>query len=168
MCWIRPVAPATFVAEAVAHFIAAAVAAKWEPKVVLNRLREAVTGIDVHPVAVHLARAAWTLAARPAISAASADGYDASLSIPVYLGDALQLRFRTGDIFAENEITIQTRDGENTELVFPVSLVERAENFDALMGDVSGLHRAGRRPRTSPGRQRGSMTPGNAKSSAAR
>ena len=46
----------TFVAEAVAHFIAAAGAAKWEPKEVLNRLREAVTGIDVHPVAVHLAR----------------------------------------------------------------------------------------------------------------
>ena len=136
----------TFVAEAVAHFIAAAVAAKWEPKVVLNQLREAVTGIDVHPVAVHLARAAWTLAARPAISAASADGYDASLSIPVYLGDALQLRFRTGDMFAENEITIQTRDRENTELVFPVSLVERAENFDALMGDVSAYIERGDDP----------------------
>ena len=136
----------TFVAEAVVHFLAAAGAAKWEPKEVLNRLREAVTGIDVHPVAVHLARAAWTLAARPAISAASADGYDASLSIPVYLGDALQLRFRTGDMFAENEITIQTRDEENTELVFPVSLVERAENFDALMGDVSAYIERGDDP----------------------
>ena len=86
--------------EAVAYFIAAARAAKWEPSEVLDGLREAVTGIDVHPVAVHLARAAWTLAARPAINAASAAGYDASLSIPVYLGDALQLRFRTGDMFA--------------------------------------------------------------------
>ena len=127
----------TFVAEAVAYFIDAAQAAKWEPSEVLERLREAVTGIDVHPVAVHLARAAWTLAARPAINAASAAGYDASLSIPVYLGDALQLRFRTGDMFAEHQITIQTRDEENTNLVFPVSLVERAEDFDALMGDVS-------------------------------
>ena len=127
----------TFVAEAVAHFIAAAGAANWEPKEVLNRLREAVTGIDVHPVAVHLARAAWSLAARPAINAASATGFDASLSIPVYLGDALQLRFRTGDMFAENQITIQTMDEENTELVFPISLVQRAEKFDALMGDIS-------------------------------
>ena len=84
-----------------------------------------------------MARAAWTLAARPAINAASAAGYDASLSIPVYLGDALQLRFCTGDLFAEHQITIQTRDEENTDLVFPVSLVERAEDFDALMGDVS-------------------------------
>ena len=127
----------TFVAEAVTHFIFAARVAKWEPREVLNRLREAVTGIDVHPVAVHLARAAWTLAARPAIGDASAAGHDASLSIPVYLGDALQLRFRTGDMFAQHNITVQVEDEENTELVFPVSLVERAESFDALMGDVS-------------------------------
>ena len=127
----------TFVAEAVSHFIAAANATNWKPGDVLNRLREAVTGIDVHPVAVHLARAAWTLAARPAINDASAAGYDASLSIPVYLGDALQLRFRTGDMFAEHNIMVQVEDEENTELVFPVSLVERAEAFDALMGDVS-------------------------------
>ena len=62
----------TFVAEAVAHFIAAAREANWAPWKTLNRLRGAVTGIDVHPVAVHLARAAWTLAARPAIHAATA------------------------------------------------------------------------------------------------
>ena len=127
----------TFVAEAVGHFLAAARKANWEPSEVLNRLREAVTGIDVHPVAVHLARAAWTLGARPAINAASAAGHDASLSIPVYLGDALQLRFRTGDMFAQHNITVQVEDEENTELVFSVSLVERAETFDALMGDVS-------------------------------
>ncbi len=136
----------TFVAEAVAHFIEAAGDSGWEPWEVLNRLRDAVTGIDVHPVAVHLARAAWTLAARPAIDAASAAGFDASLSIPVYLGDALQLRFRTGDMFAENQITILTMDAEHTELVFPVSLVERAENFDALMGDVSAYIEGGDDP----------------------
>ena len=127
----------TFVAEAVAHFIAAAEAKKWNPGEVLDRLREAVTGIDVHPVAVHLARAAWVLAARPAINAAGSVGYHASLSIPVYLGDALQLRFRTGDMFAEHNVTVQVEDDKNTELVFPMSLVERAEDFDALMGDVS-------------------------------
>ncbi len=114
-----------------------------DPKELLDRLRNAVTGIDVHPVAVHLARAAWTLAARPAISAAHEAGFDASLSIPVYLGDALQLRFRTGDLFAENEIAIEVRDDANTELFFPVSLVERAENFDALMGDVSAYIETG-------------------------
>ena len=136
----------TFVAEAVSHFIAAAKETDWDPGEILNRLRDAVTGIDVHPVAVHLARAAWTLAARPAISEASASGHDASLSIPVYLGDALQLRFRTGDMFAETEIAIQVDDGQNTELVFPVTLVDRAESFDALMGDISASIEQGNDP----------------------
>ena len=136
----------TFVAEAVSHFITAAEEAHWESQEILTRLREAVTGIDVHPVAVHLARAAWTLAAHPAISATVEAGFDASMSIPVYLGDALQLRFRTGDMFADNEITIQTRDEDNTELVFPISLVERAEDFDALMGDISAYVEQGEDP----------------------
>ena len=131
----------TFIAAAVAHFIDAAIPAneapKLHPKDVLDRLRNAVTGIDVHPVAVHLARAAWTLAARPAIKAASDAGFDASLSIPVYLGDSLQLRFRAGDLFAQQNITIQVDQGDNTQLVFPVSLVDRAENFDSLMGQVA-------------------------------
>ena len=40
-------------------------------------------------------------------------------------------------MFAEHNIRVQVEEEENTELVFPVSLVERAEAFDALMGDVS-------------------------------
>ena len=139
----------TFVAEAVTHFIVAAKAAGWDPWKVLNRLRETVTGIDVHPVAVHLARAAWVLAARPAIKRAREatrnERPDSSLSIPVYLGDALQLRFRD-DMFAQTEVTIRTGDEENTELVFPVSLVEHPENFDALMVDVSAYVKDGEDP----------------------
>ena len=127
----------TFVAEAVTHFIATANRSGLHPKQVLDKLRTAVTGIDVHPVSVHLARAAWALAARTAINAAAESGFDASLTIPIYLGDALQLRFRTGDMFAEHEVRIQVGDEHNTELAFPVSLVDRAEDFDALMGDVA-------------------------------
>ena len=74
----------TFVAEAVTHFIAAAEEAGWAPEDVLSRLRDAVTGIDSHSVAVHLARAAWILAAHPAVRAATAVRLDASMSIPVY------------------------------------------------------------------------------------
>ena len=69
----------TFIAEAIAHFIHAALPNNEKPaihpKEILNRLQDAVTGIDVHPVAVHLARTAWTLAARPAIDAASEAGF---------------------------------------------------------------------------------------------
>ena len=127
----------TFVAEAVNHFIEAATETSLDSKEVLEWLRFSIAGIDVHPVAVHLARAAWVLAAQPAIQAAVEDGFAANITVPVYLGDALQLRFRTGDMFAEHNVTVRVEDEENTELIFPVSLVERAETFDALMSDVA-------------------------------
>ena len=76
----------TFVAEAVTHFIQAANATALNPKEVLEWLRFSVAGIDVHPVAVHLARAAWVLAAQPAIKAAVEDGFAANITVPVYLG----------------------------------------------------------------------------------
>ena len=123
----------TFVAEAIANFIEAANESGMQPSEVFGKLRDSVTGIDVHPVAVHLARATYVLAARASIEDA---GYT-SVTVPIYLGDALQLRFRSGDLFAQHEITIQVSDEENTELKFPVSLVERPENFDALMGDIA-------------------------------
>ena len=126
----------TFIAEAVGHFLEAASSSPLDPKELLDRLRIAVTGIDVHPVAVHLARAAWALAARPAIDAAVRAGYDASGSVPVYLGDALQLRFNAGDMFAGQQVTIQV-DDDSTELVFPISLVDRADTFDSLMSQVA-------------------------------
>ena len=136
----------TFVAEAVTHFLEAANETSLDPKEVLEWLRLSVAGIDVHPVAVHLARVAWVLAAQPAIKAAVEEGFAANVTVPVYLGDALQLRFRTGDMFAEHNVTVQVEDEENTELVFPVSLVERAETFDALMSDVAEAIERGNDP----------------------
>ena len=137
----------TFVAEAVDHFIRASDVEGLEPKQALDRLANTVTGIDVHPVAVHLARSAWVLAARPAIQAAKDAGYDASVSVPIYLGDALQLRFRSGDMFTEHTVTIQVGDDQNTELVFPVSLVERPNDFDSLMDHVADAIERGEEPR---------------------
>ena len=137
----------TFLVEAIAHFLEAAERESLEPAATLERLRVTVTGIDVHPVAVHLARAAWTLAARPAIMAAAADGYNDPISVPVYLGDALQLRFHTGDLFAEKVVTIEVEDEENTTLVFPVSLVARADTFDPLMSDIADAIERGADPR---------------------
>ena len=127
----------TFVAEAVAHFIEKANTAPIDPKETLDHLRRSVAGIDVHPVAVHLARAAWVLAAQPAIQAAVEDGFDSNIVVPVYLGDALQLRLRSGDMFAQHNVTIQVEDDQNTALNFPVSLIERTETFDALMSDIA-------------------------------
>ena len=62
------------------------------------------------------------------------------------MGDALQLRFQAGDMFAEHNVTIQVADEQNTELVFPVSLIERANDFDSLMGDIASYVENGEDP----------------------
>ena len=123
----------TFIVEAVRRVLETAKEQGLRPDEVFGKLRDSVIGIDVHPVAVHLARASWALAARTAIQ----DAAGTSISAPIYLGDALQLRFRTGDMFAEHEVRIEVGDERNSALAFPVSLVERANDFDSLMGDVA-------------------------------
>ena len=142
----------TFIAEAMAHFITAARQAKLPPEEALRRLRESVTGIDVHPVAVHLARSAWALGAKPLIEDVVKTGADASVSIPVYLGDSLLLRLRVGDMLAETEISIPVEDDENTTLVFPRSLVDRADDFDRLMNEIARAVEAGDDPALTLGR----------------
>ena len=61
----------TFIAEAIANYIEAANDAGMDESEIFGKLRDSVIGIDIHPVAVHLARAAYVLAARSAIEAAS-------------------------------------------------------------------------------------------------
>ena len=136
----------TFLVEAINHFLAVAAETDLDAKEAVERLRVSVIGIDVHPVAVHLARAAWILAARPAITAAAGAGYNDPIAVPVYLGDALQLRFSAGDLFAEHQVRIEVEDEENTSLTFPVSLVERPDTFDPLMGDIAAAIEQGNDP----------------------
>ena len=86
-------------------------------------------------------------------------GFDAQVSVPVYLGDALQLRMQTGEIFAGDVVTIQVdRQPEEDrpaavaapvevlELVLPMSLVERANDFDSLMSDIASYIENGENP----------------------
>ena len=114
----------TFIAECVEHLITAAERAKVPETKVFEMLRDAVTGIDIHPVAAHLARAAWVIAARPAIQSSA----QTAVTVPIYLGDSLQLRFESQDMFAHT-VTVSVRDEEDTELVFPRCLVNRAEDL---------------------------------------
>ena len=135
----------TFVVEAVKHFLEAAEQEGLDAKTTLNRLLDAVTGVDVHPVAVHLARAAWVLAAREAVQAATDAGYSEPIAVPVYLGDALQLRYY-GDLFAQRDVPVYVDDERGTVLRFPRRLVEDANVFDTLMSDVAGAIEGGGDP----------------------
>ncbi len=126
----------TFIAEAVTRFVAAS-RDELDPEDALEQLREAVVGIDIHPVAVHLARSAWTIAAQPLIERAAEAGFTGSVAAPVYLGDSLQLRYEAGDLLGEAEVRIPIGDEQRSELIFPTSLVERADLFDAVMSGVA-------------------------------
>lgn len=121
-----------FLTQAITHFIQSAEKENVSKTEIFTKLRDAVTGIDVHPVAVHLARSAWVLAAKKAITASTIS----TVTIPVYLGDSLQLRYRTGDLFANHILTIEVQDEENSRLEFPRTVVNRAETFDALMTGI--------------------------------
>ena len=77
----------TFIAECVEHFLEAAKQQQVPDTKIFEMLRDAVTGIDVHPVATHLARAAWVIAAKTAIE----KNRSTAVTVPVYLGDSLQL-----------------------------------------------------------------------------
>ncbi len=132
-----------FIVECVENFIAAAKRQNVPDTKMFEMLRDAVTGIDVHPVATHLARAAWVIAARPAI----AQSVSTAVTVPIYLGDSLQLRYQSRDLFGANTVTIGVGDDDNTELLFPISLVNDAENFDQLMVDVAEYIERGEDPK---------------------
>ncbi len=63
----------------------------------LRKLQDNVVGIDIHPVAVQLAKATWVMAAASTIRAAREENPEAQgITAPIYLGDSMQLRYETG------------------------------------------------------------------------
>ncbi len=143
----------SFIFAAVRKYLSAAQEADRGAGQTLDGLLNHVMGIDVHPVAVHLARATWTFAARDALHAAREAGESISVTVPVYLGDSLQLRAEsTGPMF-EGMITIPVPDppgaklSYHRELHFPRALVEQADWFDGLMTKMAANIESGGDPK---------------------
>ena len=124
----------TFLRAAIAHYISKAELSDWDANETLSGLRENITGIDTHPVAVHLARATWVLAAKKVISRSDDVG---SLTVPVYLGDSLQLHSDPGSLFGDKNVTIEVKPdhigGSHRFLHFPKGFVAQGDRFDELM-----------------------------------
>ena len=132
-----------FLVEAIEHLIEAANDAGLDATETLGRLQRQVLGIDVHPVAVHLARTAWVLAAREAILA----GATGDVAVPVYLGDSLQLLYDRESILNADEMVISiAEDEQNRQLRLPRALVARPEVFGSLMSAVANAIHAGDDP----------------------
>lgn len=131
----------TFLAAAVRHLIAHANG--MPPGEQLAKLQENIAGIDLHPVAVQLAKATWVITCRDVIMAARGSGQaGGTITAPVHLGDSLQLRYDNSELDAQGYITLDTReklDGHNDHVRFqvPLSLARDTERFDNLMMDLS-------------------------------
>ena len=140
----------TFLFFAVRRYLAAADAAEIENAAAIRGVTEHVLGVDLHPVAVTLARVTYLLA----IGMERISGPRDAFSIPVYLGDSLQwgqeqiLLERT--LLNTNMLIVPTGEGDQRfaqELRFPSSLLTDASSFDRLVTELAD--RATRRPRFS-------------------
>ncbi len=102
----------TFLFHAIRRLIAAARAAGWSSPAILEACADKVRGLDVHPVAVTLARVTWLLALGELV-------FDRPerLTVPVFLGDAMQSNLRRyldrADVLVEvpNEQPLQVPTG---------------------------------------------------------
>lgn len=79
----------TFLFHALRRLVAAGRAAGWSDRRILTAAAAQVRGLDVHPVAVTLARVTWLLAMGELLA-----NRPARLTVPVFLGDALQWNLR--------------------------------------------------------------------------
>ena len=157
----------TFLRAAIVAYAKAAAKAGTPPAEALAQAQSRVIGIDVHPVAVHLARVTWVLAAKDLIRGANGSAGE-RVSVPVYLGDSLQLHTDAGSLLGSHEVVIETDPavtGKHMFLRFPRSLVARGDEFDALLLSAARDIEYGIRPEDTldafgmvPGPDRDTMT----------
>ena len=109
----------------------------------LKKLQENVVGIDIHPVAVQLAKATWVMAAADTILAARDEDPDTgAVSAPIYLGDSMQLRYDTGTLTASQSIELETREtipGHQEPVTFsiPKELARQQTLIDQIISEMA-------------------------------
>ena len=131
----------TFIEAAVKRLIAHS--AGMPPGRRLALLQENIAGIDLHPVAVQLAKTTWVIASQDIITEARESGEaGADITAPIHLGDALQLRYDNSELDAQGYITLDSGEklaGQRDRVRFqiPLSLARQTDKFDKLMLDLS-------------------------------
>jgi SAM-dependent methyltransferase len=124
----------TFLFHAIRRKLAAAEDAGWARAAAVAACVEQVRGLDLHPIAVIIARVTWLLALGPAIEERAGE-----LHVPVYLGDAMQWNLRqVGDA---RDVVVQVPD--EAPLHVPAGFAEDQARFDhGLQALAQGLHDA--------------------------
>jgi hypothetical protein len=118
----------TFLFHAVRRVLAEAEEAGMDSTVRAAEACALVAGTDIHPVAVIIARVTYLLALAPALAQRSG-----GLSVPVYLGDAMQLSIT--QMGSEKELVIQVPPppaggGTKEKLSFPETFCRDPALFD--------------------------------------
>ena len=116
----------TFLFHAIRRFLAEAEESGTQRELRAQDAARLIAGIDIHPVAVIIARVTYLLALAPAFAARAGP-----LTVPVYLGDALQLAVTQH--FADKTLTIRVPNGNGEPagaLDFPELLCRDPELFD--------------------------------------
>ena len=116
----------------------------------LRKLQMNVVGIDIHPVAVQLAKATWVMAAADTIRAAREAGKNTgAVSAPIYLGDSMQLRYDTGTLTAGQYIELETGEtlpNHTGKVTFriPKELARQQADIDRLVSEMAAAIDEGR------------------------
>jgi N-6 DNA Methylase len=139
----------TFLFHAIRLFLREAEEADMKPDLRAAEVCARVEGMDIHPVAVIIARVTYLLALAPALK-----DRKGGLSIPVYLGDAMQLSISS--MMAGKELTIHvpphptgqgasgTPNANGREhLDFPETFCRDPALFDKVIGRMRGGSEAG-------------------------
>lgn len=143
----------TFLFHAIRNFLREAEEGDMAPERLALEVCDHIAGMDIHPVAVIIARVTYLLALAPALSRRKG-----AISIPVYLGDAMQLSI--SQVLAGRELTIRVppppagrsasgeKDaGGHEQLDFPDTFCRDPALFDKTIermrtGSEQGLSRA--------------------------
>ena len=118
----------------------------------LRKLQENIVGIDIHQVAVQLAKATWVMTAADTINAARAEETGTgAVSAPIYLGDSMQLRYDTGTLSASQSIELETGEtlpGHAGPATFsiPRELARQQAEIDQLISEMAAAIDEGRDP----------------------
>jgi hypothetical protein len=119
----------TFLFHALRRLIDAGRDAGWTERRIVECCAEQVRGLDVHPVAVTLARVTWLLAMGKLLRAGPS-----RLTVPVFLGDAMQWNLRR---FVDRTDVAIDVPGEDRPLRIPLGFAEQQATFENGLDELN-------------------------------